>query len=133
MTGASADWPSSDPEAEDLRLTIDRAEFMRVARTIIDARHERLNLLPAEMFGEPAWDMLLELYARGEGSRASVAELVQVSDAPPSTALRWIDFLEKERLIAKEVERTSQPRLLTSKARRALDSLFCKLLSSRTR
>jgi DNA-binding MarR family transcriptional regulator len=52
------------------------------------------------MFGEPAWDMLLGLYVMN-GRRVSVGKLTSLVDEPKTTALRWIDYLEKEHLIEK--------------------------------
>ena len=54
------------------------------------------------MFGEAAWDMLLALYATDQsGGRHSVTGLVNLSGVPPTTALRWLNFLEKEQLVTR--------------------------------
>ena len=57
------------------------------------------------MFGEPAWDMLLLLYAQDSGQRQTVNRLIELSEGSKTTALRWIDYLETQRLI----ERSSHP------------------------
>jgi DNA-binding MarR family transcriptional regulator len=51
------------------------------------------------MFGEPAWDMLLVLYARGDETRLTVGRLAQLSGTRPTTALRWLEFLIREELV----------------------------------
>jgi len=62
-------------------------------------RRARERNLPAELFGEPAWDMLLALCgARREG--LSVATLCDASGVPESSVVRWIRVLEDKRLVA---------------------------------
>lgn len=66
------------------------------------------------MFGEPAWDMLLDLYihqARNED--VSIKSATIGSGASASTALRWIQALDAEGLIRSEEDpKDSKRRLL---------------------
>jgi hypothetical protein len=74
----------------------------KVARWIIKAREVRSHILGAHIFADPAWDILLELYALTcEGRRVSVSKLSMVAGVPSTTALRWIDKLESERLLVR--------------------------------
>ena len=51
----------------------DRRQWGLLARNIHRERSRRANYLPAELFGEPAWDILLDLaYAAKEIGRAHV-------------------------------------------------------------
>ena len=60
-------------------------------RALIRARRLREQYFEAELFADPAWDMLLDLTAaRAERSRVSVTSLCIASGVPPTTALRWI-------------------------------------------
>lgn len=60
-------------------------------RQIIQRRQARARYFDAELFADPAWDMLLDLAAaRAEGTRVSVTSLCIASGVPPTTALRWI-------------------------------------------
>lgn len=60
-------------------------------RTLIRARRVRERYLPAEIFSDPAWDMLLDLTAaRLESHRVSVSSLCIAAAVPTTTALRWI-------------------------------------------
>jgi len=78
----------------------------RVARAIIKARAARRRFFDEHLFADPAWDMLLELYALNcEGLRISVSKLSIAAGVPGTTALRWIDKLEEQTLI----ERTDDP------------------------
>ena len=75
-------------------------------RIAINARRARDAFLPAHLFADPAWDMLLELYAAElDQVRMSTSNLCDASAVPATTALRWISTLENEGLI----ERQSDP------------------------
>jgi hypothetical protein len=55
------------------------------------------------MFGEPAWDILLDLFiATREQRKVSVMSACIGSAVPSTTALRWITALERENLISRE-------------------------------
>ena len=63
-------------------------------RTIIRLRRRRDRLFGSDLFGEPAWDMLLELYAAELAQRREcVSGLCCASGVPATTALRWITLL----------------------------------------
>ena len=73
---------------------------------ILRYRRLRDKVLGSELFGEPAWDILLELFAaEASGKKLSVSGACYASGVPSSTALRWIVRLEKEGLI----ERVDDP------------------------
>jgi len=75
-------------------------EFGHLARAIIKARSVRRQLFDEHLFADPAWDMLLELYAlSAEGHRVSVSKLSLAAGVPGTTGLRWIDKLDEEGLI----------------------------------
>ena len=79
----------------------------RAARSIIQARAARRRFFDSELFADPAWDMLLELYAlEGEGLRISVSKLSLAAGVPCTTALRWLDKLESESLLVREEDPT---------------------------
>lgn len=63
-------------------------------RTMIRARRMRDQFFPAELFADPAWDMLLDLTAaRLEGRPVAVSSLCIAAAVPPTTALRWVKTL----------------------------------------
>lgn len=63
----------------------------RLVRRIIRQRQLRARFFDADLFADPAWDMLLDLTAaRAEHTRVSVTSLCIASGVPPTTALRWI-------------------------------------------
>lgn len=66
----------------------------RDIRRIIRQRRMREEFFGAELFADPAWDMLLDLYAaRIERHRVSVSSLCIAAAVPATTALRWIKTL----------------------------------------
>lgn len=63
----------------------------QVVRQIIANRHARNRFFDPELFGDPAWDMLLDLTAaHGEGAQVSVTSLCIAAGVPATTALRWL-------------------------------------------
>lgn len=66
----------------------------RLVRRLIAARHARSRFFEAELFADPAWDMLLDLTAaHAENQRVSVTSLCIAAMVPATTALRWIKQL----------------------------------------
>lgn len=66
----------------------------RLVRRVIAARQARAKFFDAELFADPAWDMLLDLTAaHAEQSRVSVTSLCIAAAVPATTALRWIKQL----------------------------------------
>jgi hypothetical protein len=69
-------------------------------RSTIKSRRLRDHVFGENLFGEPAWDMLLDLYAAHlEQKRVSVSSLQIASAVPGTTALRWMIRLESKQLI----------------------------------
>lgn len=66
-------------------------------------RKRRADFFRSDIFfGEPAWDMLLDLaIQRCLNKKISVTSACIASSAPMTTALRWIAVLESERLARK--------------------------------
>jgi DNA-binding MarR family transcriptional regulator len=73
-----------------------------VAREIVYLRRLRDKSL-GDIFGEPAWDMLLDLFiANDRGQEVSISSLCHAAAAPATTALRWINVLEERGLIVRQ-------------------------------
>lgn len=63
-------------------------------RAHVKARRLRERFLPADLFADPAWDMLLDLAAaRMEARPVSVSSLCIAAAVPTTTGLRWIKAL----------------------------------------
>lgn len=79
-----------------------------LARRIYQARRLRAGALSvaADLFQDPAWDLLLDLYiAHVERREVAVTSACIAANVPPTTALRWISALVQRGL----VERASDP------------------------
>lgn len=84
----------------------------RYANSLLAERRMRRHFLPAELFQEPAWDMLLALFAaREERLPMNVKTLVSFSDAPATTSQRWIDHLHKLNLINRVADPVDRRRI----------------------
>ena len=76
-----------------------------LVKLVIGERVRRTTYLPAAIFADPAWDILLELF-RAElcQERVSVSNLCIASQVPFSTALRWISRLQDDGLICRSAD-----------------------------
>lgn len=71
-------------------------------RALLKLRRNRDRFFGDDLFADPAWDILLELYAATLGQlRVSVTSLCHGAAVPATTALRWINQLEDRGLIAR--------------------------------
>jgi DNA-binding MarR family transcriptional regulator len=76
--------------------------YSQFARLLLRERRDRDLVLLADMLGDPAWDMVLDLFAAGEdGKRIPVSSVCLAAGVPPSTALRWLTILVEKQLIAR--------------------------------
>ena len=108
---------SEVPDGEELKLE-------HRARRLLENRRKRVAIFGAQMFAEPAWDMLLLLYLSGRGRRQTQSSLCELSGASRSTAMRWIEFLAGRDLVRREDHPTDKRRnfvSLTEKGRHLLD------------
>jgi hypothetical protein len=74
------------------------------AAALIAIRKKREHEFGADLFGEPAWDILLDLFIqRVDGRRTSATSASIASRSPTTTALRYIAILEKKGLLTKRI------------------------------
>ena len=72
----------------------------QLVQDILKTRRRREKVFGSDLFGEPAWDILLELYAAEQlQEKISVSSLCYASAVPATTALRWIQRLEANGLV----------------------------------
>jgi DNA-binding MarR family transcriptional regulator len=80
-------------------------------RAAIRARRLRDQFFDSELFADPAWDMLLDLYAAHlEGLRVSVSSLCIAAAVPPTTALRWITTMHDAGLFERQADAADRRR-----------------------
>lgn len=114
----------------------DRArERCAAARTWITVRRLRDRIMGGELFADPAWDMLLDLYTkRHSGHPISISSLCIASQAPPTTALRWIARLEAAGCIVRRADPHDKRRVyaeLTAETVAQLDAVLDGFAKSR--
>lgn len=81
-------------------------DLIDFAKRAYDERRKRDVIFnDPDLFGEPAWDILLDLmHAEHRGKRVSITSACIGSAAPPTTALRWIKILESKGLIERIID-----------------------------
>lgn len=88
----------AETASHDLPL-FDDAMVQR-AREALAIRRRRERVFAPGLFGEPAWDMLLDLVvAEGEGKTLSISSLCMAAAVPQTTALRWLNYLVEAGLL----------------------------------
>jgi DNA-binding MarR family transcriptional regulator len=105
---------------------ISSEELILRARIVMNSRRLRYRYFKRAMFGEPAWEILLNLYiTEGTEGRQSIGRLADLVKTPLSTTARWIDYLERERLVEREPHPTDRRVIyirLLAKARELLEA-----------
>ncbi len=129
--------PPAPPDPGDLgdytRLSAaDQQDLVTLARRFYRSRRLRPRVFSDEaLFGEPAWDMLLDLFiAEADGKRLSVTAACIGSAVPTSTALRWLVILEDRGLVRRENDPSDARRVflqLTSDGYAKMANYFLQL------
>lgn len=134
-------------QVQDLRIRVDRlldavidvdvlarksgglTRDIRVRR-ILKLRESRGKFFSDALFGEPAWDMLLELYAAHlEDREESVSNLFIGSKCPPTTGLRWVGVLDSHGWVERRTDENDARRVLvklTPKGLTAMNNFFAQ-------
>lgn len=78
-------------------------EVLVLAKAAHDDRRIRATYFRSDLFGEPGWDILLDLFIQQRvGRRISVTAACIGSGAPTSTALRYLNLLIEDGLVQRE-------------------------------
>jgi DNA-binding MarR family transcriptional regulator len=100
----------------------------RDVQTLLRLRQKRDQFFGATLFADPAWDILLELYAAELGQRRiSVSNLGLGAGVPVTTTLRWIKTLEMKGMVGRIADPMDRRRVfvaLTSDTVRAMEQFF---------
>lgn len=103
----------------------------KLARAKLRERRQREQFLPADIFADPAWDMLLDLYAAHyERREVSVSSLCIAANVPATTALRWIKSMTDHGMFERTCDPHDGRRILIAigeSTRLAMDGYFDKL------
>jgi nucleotide-binding universal stress UspA family protein len=123
--------PSSQNSAEDIAgvaRRVDDAIGELAAACYAERRRRDRAFEGLQLFGEPAWDILLDVAAaEAKGDRLQVTSVCIGACVPETTALRWIGVLERRGLLRREHDLTDQRRSfvrLTTEGARRLRAYF---------
>jgi DNA-binding MarR family transcriptional regulator len=102
-------------------------------RKMIRMRRLRDKHFPSDLFGDPAWDMLLDLMvARIDRRPVSVSSLCIASAVPATTALRWIKTMTEAGLFERRSDPSDGRRVfiaLSDETARAMNAYFDDMLA----
>ncbi|MCW1381530.1 MarR family winged helix-turn-helix transcriptional regulator [Novosphingobium sp. KCTC 2891] len=99
-----ADRPAQDNAAE---LGVRSSDLALWAIEHFRARRRRDRYFSDELFKDPAWDLLLELYiSHAQGRSVRITSACRAASNSTSTGLRWISILEVKGLIEREPDTT---------------------------
>jgi hypothetical protein len=70
---------------------------------ILEIRKQRESALGTDLFGEPAWDLLLDLFIQHvDRQKTSSTSAAIAARVPPTTALRYLNSLVRKGLVARQ-------------------------------
>lgn len=129
--------PASDTESYSRTRPLRIRSSLALARHTYAMRRKRAVIFGnSDLFGEPAWDILLDLFiAEGEGKSVSVSSACIGSAAPSTTGLRWLGVLADEGLVARENDAEDHRRVmvsLTPAGQAAMERFFEALVETGT-
>jgi DNA-binding MarR family transcriptional regulator len=130
--GGRAEWGS---KIRDLRAGLDALEAdmaqspsdaqpIEHVRAVVRARAQRQRFFGADLFADPAWDILLELYACELAQhRISVSKLCFAITVPTTTVLRWLALLDRQGLIQRDDDFRDRRRVWVSLSPAGLEKM----------
>jgi hypothetical protein len=93
-------------------------------RRIIAARRQRDKVFGEDLFADPAWDILLDLYAAFlEERQVSVSSLCIAAAVPPTTALRWLKLMTKSGWLEREADPIDRRRVYMRLSAKSLKNM----------
>jgi predicted Rossmann fold nucleotide-binding protein DprA/Smf involved in DNA uptake len=87
-------------KSQEQPMVEEQTKVLNAARDIYAVRKRRKQFLPPELFGEPGWDMLLDLFiAHLERRARSLDAVCGASGVATGVAMRWVAILEARGLV----------------------------------
>lgn len=95
-----------EPSSQTDYLTLSAEELGEMIKGHIASRQRRAKFFPADIFADPAWDILLEVFlADIEQRRLTISCACMAACVPPTTALRWISSMTATGLLERYPDR----------------------------
>lgn len=126
---AEEDFPAP---AKNFDEPVETAEIPSAAvAKVIRARRLRAHYFSEDLFADPVWDMMLDLFeAELAQRRVSVSSLCIAAAVPSTTALRWLKTMTERGLVVRINDPFDGRRVyveLSTEASRALRAYFAKI------
>lgn len=119
-TGERGSGGAADRRPSFEGVPIEAAVTAAEVRDVIRARRLRDRFFGAGLFEDPAWDMLLDLFAAElERARVSVSSPCIAAAVAPTTALRWIGRLTAAGLLERAADPADRRRAFVTLSARA--------------
>ena len=121
--------------AEQNQRAFAQADAAELLSGIIRGRHRRSTFFSAELFADPAWDILLDLFlAELQQRTVAVRELGRSSTVPSTILNRWLDKLEKDGWLGRKPDPSNPDRrvaALSAAGRSAMQAWLGEWIESR--
>ncbi len=96
----------------------------KLVRKMIAGRIARARFFEADLFSDPAWDMLLDLTAaHAEKARVSVTSLCIAANVPATTALRWLKQMVESGIFERVADESDRRRAFIELSENSLDAM----------
>lgn len=96
----------------------------RLVQLIIRQRRLRDRFFDAELFADPAWDILLDLtVARAEHQRVTITSLCIAAAVPATTALRWIAQMTEAGILVRQPDEDDKRRAFIALSDKTADAM----------
>jgi hypothetical protein len=122
-------------ERDSLGCTVPRSDSGLSPETldwVIRARRERARYLPAELLGEPSWDMMIHLlYAEVSNQPALVSSACLATGLPEEVGRRWLQAMVENGLVnIRSPHKGEEQVALTAQASKSLRRYFRDILGT---
>jgi DNA-binding MarR family transcriptional regulator len=102
----------------------DDVAMLKIAERMILERKHRNAYFSNIPFGEPVWDILLDLFvAHAQERSISVSSVCLAANVPPTTALRYTAHLENEGVLERRASKTDARVFYLSLSASALEAM----------
>jgi DNA-binding MarR family transcriptional regulator len=102
----------------------EQVQLLSRVQAIIKDRGRRADHFSSELFGEPAWDILLELYAAElSQQRVPTSQITVQANIPATTVLRWLKVLDAAGYIVRKPDPSDARRVFLSLTPRGSDAM----------
>jgi DNA-binding MarR family transcriptional regulator len=121
--------PPSGTDCLNAVMPNDQA-LREMAANLVAARRQRERYIPAGLLGEPAWDILLELYSHKFPQ--SMKAVAVGAGVPMTSTLRWVALLDRHGLVTQSPDPNDRRRTLAALTENGLAALSSALGAMQT-